>query len=155
MKKNPPKPGTPGQVNERDRERWNEAIAETRAWLEKENAARREKGIAPKVVTNFPALVRELTGKTPPRRTGGTPGENPYRLPDIDPEDVEEHIKRLVQYRYKEQGREEPSVHLVLFLGEKQSVGDREDHFRSLTRQNRGKLKVLRGLTALEDVTGQ
>lgn len=155
MKKNPPKPGTPGQVNERDRERWNEAIAETRAWLEKENAARREKGIAPKVVTNFPALVRELTGKTPPRRTGGTPGENPYRLPDIDPEDVEEQIKRLVQYRYKEQGREEPSVHLVLFLGEKQSVGDREDHFRSLTRQNRGKLKVLRGLTALEDVTGQ
>ncbi len=155
MKENPPEPGTPGEVDERDQQRWNEAVAETRAWLEKENAARREKGIDPKVVTNFRALVREVTGETPPLRTGGSPANNPYELPDISPEDVEEHFKKMVRYGYKEDGREEPSVHMVLFLGEEQGAGDREDHFRDLTRQNRGKLKVLRGLAALEDVTAR
>lgn len=155
MTENPPEPGTPGELNERDRERWKDAVAETRAWLEKENAARLEKGIDPKVVTNFTTLVREITGKTPPRRTGGSPRSNPFELPSITPEDVEEHFKQLVRYGYKEDGRDEPSVHMVLFLGEGQDAGDRQEHFRSLTRQNRGKLKVLRGLAALEDLTGQ
>jgi hypothetical protein len=155
MKENPPEPGTPGELNEQDRERWKNAVAETRAWLEKENAARREKGIDPKVVTNFTTLVREITGKTPPRRRGGSPQSNPFELPRITPEDVEEHFKQLVRYGYKEDGRDEPSVHMVLFLGEGQDAGNHEDHFRNLTRQNRGKLKVLRGLAALEDLTGQ
>lgn len=155
MKENPPEPGTPGEVNKQDRERWKNAVAETRAWLEKENAARREKGIDPKVVTNFTTLVREITGKTPPRRRGGSPQSNPFELPRITPEDVEEHFKQLVRYGYKEDGRDEPSVHMVLFLGEGQDAGNHEDHFRNLTRQNRGKLKVLRGLAALEDLTGQ
>jgi len=42
---------------------------------------------------------------------------------------------------------------MVFFLGEGERIRNEEDHFRRLTRKNRGKLKVLRGLAALEDVT--
>jgi hypothetical protein len=44
---------------------------------------------------------------------------------------------------------------MVLFLGEEEEIDDTdEDHFRTLTRRNRGKLKILRGLAALKNVTG-
>lgn len=121
--------------------------------MQKENAARREKGISPKVVVNFNALVTERTGARPPRRTGGTPGTGMPSLPRITPNDVEDHVKELVDIHYKKPGLDEPSVHMVFFLGEGERIRNEEDHFRRLTRKNRGKLKVLRGLAALEDVT--
>ena len=76
-------------------------------------------------------------------------------MPPIGPEDVEEQIETLVDLHYKEPGLDEPSVHMVLFLGEGERIRSEEDHFRRLTRKNRGNLKVLRGLAALEDVTGK
>ena len=156
LEENPPTPGTPGEFNPAEVKAWREAVAKTREWLEKENAAREEKGISPKVVIDFNALVRERTGATPPRRTGGTPatgGADLPRLAPVTPEDVEEQIKEMVKRTYTKPGLEEPSVHMVLFLGEEERIRDEEDHFRSLTRKNRGKLKVLRGLSALENVT--
>lgn len=74
-------------------------------------------------------------------------------LPRITPNDVEDHVKELVDIHYKKPGLDEPSVHMVFFLGEGERIRNEEDHFRRLTRKNRGKLKVLRGLAALEDVT--
>lgn len=156
MEENPPTPGTPGTIDPREKKAWDKAVAETRAWLAKENAARQEKGIDPKVVTNFNQLVVDRTGVRPPRRRGGTPGSgNPPAMPGIGPEDVEDQIDELVKLHYKEPGLDEPSVHMVLFLGEDERIKSEEDHFRRLTRKNRGKLKVLRGLSALQDVTGQ
>ncbi|MDF1858826.1 MAG: hypothetical protein P1U87_01355 [Verrucomicrobiales bacterium] len=156
MEENPPTPGTPGTIDPQEKKAWDKAVAETRAWLTKENAARQEKGIDPKVVTNFNQLVVDRTGVRPPRRRGGTPGSgNPPRMPGIGPEDVEDQIEELVKLHYKEPGLDEPSVHMVLFLGEDERIQSEEDHFRRLTRKNRGKLKVLRGLSALQDVTGQ
>ena len=108
------------------------------------------------MVVDFNALVRERTGATPPRRTGGTPATGGADLPRLAPittEDIEDHVKALVKLNYENPGVEEPSVHMVLFLGEGERIRDEEDHFRRLTRKNRGKLKVLRGLAALEDVT--
>ena len=47
-------------------------------------------------------------------------------------------------------------VHMVLFLGEDEDFPDQEkDHFGRITRRNNGKLKLLRGLAALEDVTSK
>ncbi|MEM9282604.1 MAG: hypothetical protein AAGA96_12320 [Verrucomicrobiota bacterium] len=142
-----------GEVDPREAEKWREAVAETREWLQKENAERRRRNIDPKVVTNFNALVREVTGMRRPQRTGGTPGGNPYRLADYSADEIEDHIREVVRQEYKEQGIDEPSLHMVLFLGEDERVDD--SHFRSLTRRNRGKLKVLRGLAALDNVTGR
>ena len=158
MAENPETPGTPGKINPAEAKAWRDAVAKTKAWLQKENAARREKGISPKVVTNFNALVRQITGKTQPRQTGGTPatgGAKIKRPLPVTPKEIEEQVKQLVKLNYKEESREEPSVHMVLFLGEDEEIGDREDHFKDLTRKNRGKLKILKGLAALSDVTAE
>lgn len=146
----------PGAVDPREQRLWNEAVERTRAWLEEENAARRERGLDPKVVVNFNQLVREVTGVSPPRRNNPAgPVEDVPRMPPITPEDIERQVRLLVKERYQAKGIEDPSLHVVLFLGEDEEIAAAdEDHFKSLTRRNRGKLKVLRGLAALRNVTG-
>lgn len=148
-------PGTPGTIDPRAQEAWQKAVARTRDWLAKENAARSEKGLDPKVVVNFNQLVREVTGATPPRRTGGnTGGPAMPTMPPVTPEDIEQQVAMLVKDRFKAEGIEEPGIHMVLFLGEDEDLADAgEDHFKNLTRKNRGKLKILRGLAALKNVT--
>lgn len=147
-------PGTPGEVDPADRKAWNNAVQKARDWLAKENAARQEKGLAPKVVINFNDLVRQVTGATPPRATGGTPGARMPGMPPVTPEDIEALIRNGVQENYKGIGMDPPSIHMVVFLGEDEEMNDQtKDHFRNLTRRNRGKFKMLRGLAALADVT--
>lgn len=150
-------PRDPGTLDPREQEAWRKAVAKTREWLEKENAAREEKGLDPKVVTNFNQLVREITGATPPRRRNGDVGDGAAlpAIPPITPEEIERQIDLLVKRQFKAQGIEEPSLHMVLFVGEEEEIQDSdEDHFKTLTRKNRGKLKILRGLAALKNVTG-
>ena len=152
MMSNRPPPPAGDSVDPREQKAWQDAVAKTRAWLEKENAARQEKGLSPKVVVNFNQLVREITGATPPARRNA-PATAPG-LPPVTPEEIELQVAKLVKDRYKADGLEEPSVHIVLFLGEEEEIGTDEDHFKNLTRKNRGKLKILRGLAALQNVTG-
>lgn len=158
MEENPPVPGTPGEFDPAEVKAWKDAVKKTSEWLKKENEARREKGISPKVVLDFNRLVRERTGATPPRRRGGTPSTGGAKLPRLEPvtpETIEDQVKEMVKRSYTKLNMEEPSLYMVLFLGEDERVRDEEDHFRRLTRHNRGKLKILRGLAALEDVTGK
>lgn len=144
----------PGQVDPREQERWNKAMEKTREWLRKENEARRKKGLAPKVVTNFRQLVIDKTGVRPPQARGGSSGgfKGP---PAVTKDDIDDQLKRLVRHYYKDQDEDDPSVHMVVFLGEDEEFRDQdEDHFRRIVRRNHGKLKMLRGLAALQDVTG-
>ena len=103
---------------------------------------------------NFNQLVREITGATTPARRNAPAAATAPALPSVTPEEIELQIAKLVNDRYKADGMEEPSLHLVLFLGEDEEIGADEDHFKNLTRKNRGKLKILRGLAALQNVTG-
>ncbi len=144
----PPEP----PADPRESEAWEKAVSKTREWLAKENAARRERGLSPKVVPNFGELVRERTGARPPQRNRRNDGNE---LPPVTPEDVEDQIVNVVKSRYKAEGIEEPSLHMVLFLGEKETIDQHEGHFRDITQKNKGKLKVLRGLAALQNVTGK
>jgi len=145
---------TPPQVDPKERAAWQKAVQETRDWLNKENLARQEKGQAPKVVVNFTALVRQVTGEAPPRARGGGGGGNRVPpLPPYTPEEIEEHVKNLVKRYYREENKSLPQLNLVLFLGKGEDIGDYKEHFRRLTRKNRGKLKILEGLEALKDVT--
>ncbi len=142
---------------------WRKAQERAREWLRQENEARREKGLAPKVVLNFGDLVRKVTpGARPPR---GTRSQDPPPGPsmaDLDierpmpytPEDVEKHIGNVVKALYGTFKADRPKIHLVLFLGEEEDIGQYEEHFVRLTRRNQGQLKILRGLAALENVTG-
>lgn len=143
-----------GEVDPAEQAAWRGAVARTREWLAAENAARRGKGLDPKVVVDFNRLVREVTGASPPRRRGNVGGAARPSMPRVTPEEIERQVDLLVKREFKARGHDEPSLHLVLFLGEEEEIDDaEEDHFRTLTRRNRGKLKVLRGLAALEDVT--
>lgn len=157
MAENPPAPSNPGAIDPGEQKSWLEAVEKTREWLREENEARRAKGVSPKVVVNFNQLVREITGASPPARRGGSQapaGAGMPAMPPVTPEDIEGQIDKLVKNEYKAGGLEEPSLHMVLFLGEEEEIGTDEDHFRTLTRKNRGKLKILRGLAALQNVTG-
>lgn len=152
MKKNPPAAGTPGTVSPAAKKAWDNAVAKTRAWLKKENEARRNQGMKPKVVVNFNRLVQQRTGVQPPQRTGGTPSRRPS-LPPVTPEDIEKQIKELVEIQYEKEHLDEPSLNMVIFLGEDERIEQNESHFRRLTSRNHGKLKLLRGLSALQNVT--
>jgi len=165
----PPPPSQPSMPDpadrarfEKDNAKWQAALQKTREWLDNENNARREKGLSPKVVLNFFDLVKEVTGETPPRqqaRIGGDDNPPPPRnnlppLPPVTPEDIAHQFKRLVAEYYQKENRAEPSVHMVVFLGEDEDFQDTDkDHFRDITKRNRGKLKILRGLAELKDVT--
>jgi hypothetical protein len=149
-------PGTPGTVDPKDREAWNQAQQRAREWLQQENAARAAKGLPPKVVIDFNQLVEEVTGATPPRATGGSPGAAMPRMEPYTPEDIEALVRNGVKDHFRGAGLEPPSLHLVAFLGEDEPMDDQtKEHFQSLTRKNNGKFKLLRGLAALENVTGK
>ncbi len=144
---------TPPQIDPKERAAWAKAMQQTRDWLNKENEARQKKGQAPKVVVNFAALVRQVTGATPPRARGGGGGRRVAPQPPYTPEEIEEHVKNLVKRYYREEDKPLPQLNLVIFLGKDEDIGEYKDHFRRLTRRNKGKLKILEGLAALKDVT--
>ncbi|MCB1229586.1 MAG: tetratricopeptide repeat protein [Verrucomicrobiae bacterium] len=149
-------PGTPGEVSPAEQKAWSQAQQRTRDWLQKENAARREKGLAPKVVLDFNALVQEITGATPPRATGGSQGARRPRPEPHTPDDIETLVRNGVETYYRKGGYDPPSLHMVVFLGEDEGMNDQtRDHFKNLTRKNNGEFKMLRGLAALENVTGK
>lgn len=142
---------------------WKKAQDKAREWLKKENDARRDKGLAPKVVLNFGELVTKITpGARPPR---GVRSEEPppgpsmadlgiERMPAYTPEDVQSHVDNVVTANYGKNKPDRPKIHMVLFLGEDEDIGQYEEHFVQLTRRNQGQLKILRGLAALDNVTG-
>jgi hypothetical protein len=157
LAKNPGTPGTPGTVDPKDRAAWDAAVQKTREWLRKENAARADKGLPPKVVIDFGQLVRDVTGATPPQATGGSPGIPGAQFPRTEPytpADIEAMVRNGVKLHFRDADLDPPSIHMVVFLGEDETMDDQtKEHFTNLTRRNRGKLKLLHGLAALRDVT--
>ncbi len=153
--KTPATTATAPQVDAKERAAWNKALQKTRDWLKRENEARQKKGLAPKVVINFAALVRQVTGASPPRARGGGGGGGARSKPPYTAEEVELHVKNLVNKYYREENKPLPQLNLVLFLGKGEDIGEYKDHFRRLTRRNKGKLKILEGLEALKDVTAE
>lgn len=140
---------------------WRAAQEKAREWLRKENEARISNGMAPKVVLSMNEIIQKVAPgarpprglKTPPPPPPAPPPPEVERLPAYTTEDVEEQIKNVITQNYGKNQPDRPSVNLVLFLGEDQDIGADEDHFKTFTRQNKGKLKILRGLAALSDVT--
>ncbi|MEM1297029.1 MAG: hypothetical protein AAGH89_16810, partial [Verrucomicrobiota bacterium] len=104
---------------------WKKAQEKAREWLRKENEARREKGLAPKVVLNFGELVTQISpGARPPRAVRSQdPPPGPSlddlgieRMPAYTPEDVQNHIDNVVTANYGKNKPDRPKVHMVLFL---------------------------------------
>lgn len=128
-------------------EKWSQAVAKARAWLKSENEARRKQGVAQKVVTSLTGIARRLSPgvSLPP---GGASG------PAYTQDDAVDNIKGTVKKFYLADKKPKPTVNFVLFLGEDEDNVRYEDHYKLLTRRNKGKLKVLKGLGALQNVSG-
>lgn len=132
--------------DEKKQAKMEEARVKAQEWLRKENEERKKKGVPQKVITSLWPIMRQVM-----------PGvEAPPQFRGHSMEEVEEHIKNGVKSYYQAYSKPKPEINLVWFIGEDETPSLRvEEHFKNLTRRNRGKLKILEGLAAIEDVTGR
>ena len=131
---------------EKDAEKWREAVKKAREWLVKENENRLKAGVPRKVVIGLGGIIAKVAPgvRSPP---SGPPG---YTM-----EDVEDQLKNAVSMFYRSKSKPRPRFNVVWFVGEDENPSVRiEEHLKQQTKRNRGKLKVLKGMAGLKDVTG-
>ena len=132
--------------SERDAEKWRAAVKKAREWLVKENESRLKAGVPRKVIVGLGGIIAKVAPgvRGPP---GGPPG---YTM-----EDVEDQLKNAVSVYYRSKGKAKPRFNVVWFIGEDENPSIRiEAHLKQQTKRNRGKLKVLKGMVGLKNVTG-
>jgi hypothetical protein len=133
---------------EKDDKALADAHKEARDWLNKENEKRREKGIPERVVISLNEIMNEL-GLRPRRKPGGI---------QITPEEREDQVQNAVRLHYLSNGKPKPKINFVIFIGKDQDKRrvPQLDHFKNIARRAKaGKVRVLEGLAALENVTGR
>ncbi|MCB1229587.1 MAG: hypothetical protein KDN19_04945 [Verrucomicrobiae bacterium] len=123
---------------------WVKAVQDAQAWLDKENAARRAKGVPQRVLRDWHELVAELQ---PNVRRKPAPG---YTM-----EEVEEQVKNAKEFYYRQANKKKPEINIVWFIGEDEEPNLNVDtHFKSVTHRDGGKMRILKGLEGLKNVTG-
>jgi len=128
----------------REEEAWVEALAKAKVWLTKENATRVKKGVPQRVIRDWHEIVAEILPNV--RRKPG---------PGYEMEEVEDQIKNSVSMHYKAKGKTRPKINMVWFIGSDEDPSMTvQNHFDSITKRNRGKVKVLVGMEGLKNVTG-
>ena len=126
--------------------KWRAAVKKAREWLVKENESRLKAGVPRKVIIGLGGIIAKVAPgvRGPP---GGPPG---YTM-----EDVEDQLKNAVSVYYRSKGKAKPRFNVVWFIGEDENPSIRiEAHLKQQTKRNRGKLKVLKGMVGLKNVTG-
>jgi hypothetical protein len=130
---------------EKEEKAWQAAVIEAQAWLAKENVARKAKGMPERVVRSMNEIVYEL-------------GIQARHKPGLNIEDAEreEQILNAMRIIYSSKGKPKPQINFVIFAGRDEEVIPREGHFENIAqRAGGGKVRVLRGLAALKNVTGR
>ena len=128
---------------EKEEKEWREGLVKAKAWLEKENAARREKGQPQRVIRDWHEIMREIMPDVPRRPSPG------YTM-----EEVEDQVKDAVNTFYRDANKIKPQLNTVWFIGEDEVRNPNvEYHLDRLTKRNRGELRILEGLMGLKNVT--
>ena len=123
---------------------WRDATAKARAWLNKENERRLKAGVPRKVVVSLGGIISKILPNVRHK-----PG------PSYTMEDVQDQMKNAVSLYYRAKGKARPKFNVVWFVGEDENPSvSIEAHLDHQTKRNRGKLKVLKGMAGLKDVTG-
>ena len=123
---------------------WRVSITKAQAWLKKENENRFKKGVPRKVVVSLSGIISEID-----------PNVRHKPTPTYEMEDVEDQLKNAVSMYYRAKNKQRPRFNMVWFVGEDETPSARvEEHLEHQTKRNRGKLKVLKGMAGLTDVTG-
>ncbi len=129
---------------EKDEIAWRTGVKKAQAWLKKENANRLAKGIPRKVVVSLSRIISDTSPGL--RHKPGPPG---YTM-----EDVEDQLKNGVSAYYRAKSKPRPKFNVVWFVGEDENPSVRvEEHLKHQTKRNRGKLKILKGMAGLKNVT--
>ncbi len=129
---------------EKEEVAWRASITKAQAWLKQENANRLKKGIPRKVVVSLSGIISKID---PTVRHKPTPT---YTM-----EDVEDQLKNAVSMYYRAKNKPRPRFNMVWFVGEDEKPSATvEAHLKQQTKRNRGKLKVLKGMAGLTNVTG-
>lgn len=127
-----------------------EAVAKAQAWLAKENAARKAKGIPERVIVGWGEIWRDM-GLSP------IPRQRPNWLP-ITAEMREDQVKNAMKVLYTAQAKTKPQINFVIFIGKDQDEDSVPyvEHFENIAQRSKsGKVRVLQGLAALKNVTGR
>ncbi|MCB1209739.1 MAG: hypothetical protein KDK97_10450 [Verrucomicrobiales bacterium] len=134
---------------EKDDVAWREAIKKGQDWLNKENAARRAKGVPERVIVNIGEVWRDMGFRPPRSPPGGI---------QISAEEREDQIKNAIRLHYQSKDKPKPQINFVIFIGKDQDekTVPRLDHFENIAQRARnGKVRVLQGLAALKNVSGK
>ena len=134
---------------EKDDIAWRDAIKKGQDWLNKENAARRAKGIPERVIINIGEVWRDMGFRPPRSPPGGI---------QITAEEREDQIKNAIRLYYQSKDKPKPQINFVIFIGKDQDekTVPRLDHFENIAQRARnGKVRVLQGLAALQNVSGK
>lgn len=125
---------------------WNSKVQEAQEWLRNENAERRKAGKPERIVHWIGIVVRELH-----------PKERLKPSPAFTPEEVTKHISNASRQIYRDLDKRPAPVNVVLFLGSDEEKNDNVDvdRFKGVAGKNRGKFRVLEGMSALKNVTGR
>ena len=130
---------------EKEEKEWAANVEKARDWLKKENEARLKMGIPRRVVTSLNEIVSEVL-----------PGVRHKPGPSYTMEDVEDQMNNAVSAYYRSKGKPRPRFNVVWYIGEDEEPSAAiETHLKHQTRRNRGKLKVLKGMAGLKNVTGE
>lgn len=124
-------------------------IQQKLAALNKQRAA---KGIPPKVLHSdlyVQAKDLGLTWKTP------QPPRNTFPRNFVEGHEVERYFRALSERLFIDRNLPIPSINIILFLAEDEELPDvNEKEIKAFTRDFKGKMKVIRGLSGIQSSAG-
>lgn len=133
-------------ANKKEREAVEE---EARAILAKENAARKEKGLPPRIVarSEWKGYIRdELKLPLPP----DVPRKPVRRRYDAD--EIIEHLDAVYTYNYKPRKLDRPKIHMVKLIAADDTSGEDAPLLKKVAREFDGRFELLRGANTMEDL---
>lgn len=134
---------------EKDDIAWREAVKKGQEWLARENAARKAKGIPERVIVNIGEVWRDMGLRPPRSRPGGI---------QITADQREEQVQNAIRLHYLSKDKPKPQINFVIFIGKDQDEDKVPmiEHFENIAqRAKNGKVRVLKGMAALKNVTGR
>ena len=143
-----------GWTKEREIERkraYAEAEKKAKLWLSEESKRRQSRGLPPRIV-EIKTILHELglDNALPPDKP------KPYDRTHYSFKKLMQHIKAVAEKQYPHGKRNgKPSVNIILFLGKDEKIPKADlEKIETLTKDNNGSYRVLRGLKAIKNLTG-
>jgi hypothetical protein len=129
------------------------------AELAKINAARKKKGLPPKILENtnieYRAEKLGLKWNNPMPRLSKL-GSNMKELYPINANEMKSHFGQVVQELYTKKKIRIPSINVILLLGGDEEISrNKEKNINDFTRTFKGKLRTVKGLNKIKLVTDE